>query len=247
MLRRLLETLILPPASVLALFLIGTTLLRWKRKLGRTLQAIALVWLWLAATPCVGGMLLHSLQTYPALAPSAPATDAQAIVVLSAGADRIGSEYGGAVIGPMTLQRLRYAVHLQRRYNLPMLVSGGLPASNSPTLAHMMQQSAELEFGANVRWVEARSADTRENARFSAATLKQDGITKVLLVTSAWHMPRAIDCFENAGIAAIAAPTAFRGEIFASWTSFVPHWNGMRDTCLAMHEWGGRLAYALSN
>ncbi|MGK0435464.1 MAG: hypothetical protein ACJA0V_004627, partial [Planctomycetota bacterium] len=67
MLRRLFETLVLPPASVLALFLLGTSLLRWRKKLGRTLQVVALLWLWLAATPCVGGMLLHSLQSYPAL------------------------------------------------------------------------------------------------------------------------------------------------------------------------------------
>jgi len=31
----------------------------------------------------------------------------------------------------------------------------------------------------------------------------------------------------------------------SSWRSFLPHWSGLRDTCLAMHEWGGRVAYAL--
>ena len=247
MLRRLLETLILPPASVLLLFLIGTALLRWRRKLGRTLQALAILGLWLAATPCIGGLLLHSLQSYPALDPKAAKPDAQAIVVLSAGADRIGAEYGGAVIGPITLQRLRYAVYLQRRYRLPMLVSGGLPARNTRPLAEMMQQSAVHEFGAEVTWVEDRSADTRENAPFTAKMLKEEGITKVLLVTSAWHMPRAMAACRAAGMEPIAAPTAFRGEIFASWTSFVPHWNGLRDTCLALHEWGGRLAYAVTN
>ncbi len=247
MLRRLFETLVLPPASVLVLFLLGTALLRWRKKLGRTLQVLALVWLWLAATPCVGGMLLHSLQSYPALAANAAKPDAQAIVVLSAGADRIGSEYGGPVIGPMTLQRLRYGVALQRRYSLPLLVSGGKPASHTPSLARMMQLSAEQEFSAKVTWLEESSADTRQNAQFSAKALKSQGITKVLLVTTAWHMPRAMDCFAAAGIEAIAAPTAFRGEVFASWTSFVPHWNGLRDTCLAMHEWGGRIVYAVSS
>ena len=28
-------------------------------------------------------------------------------------------------------------------------------------------------------------------------------------------------------------------------TSFLPHWAGLRDTCLALHEWGGRLFYEL--
>lgn len=247
MLRRLFETLILPPASALLLALFGTLLVRWRKKFGRALQIAAVAWLWLAATPCVGGMLLHSLQSYPALDPKAPLPEAQAIVVLSAGADRIGGEYGGPVIGPMTMQRLRYAVELQRRSNLPLLVSGGRPASNAPSLGSMMQRAAEQELSAKVQFVEERSGDTRGNARFSAKILKQQGITKVLLVTSAWHMPRAIDCFSNEGIDATPAPTGFRGEVFASWTSFVPHWNGLRDTCLAMHEWGGRVIYAISN
>jgi uncharacterized SAM-binding protein YcdF (DUF218 family) len=247
MLRRLFETLVLPPASVLVLFLLGTALLRWRKKLGRTLQVLALLWLWLAATPCVGGMLLHSLQSYPALDHTQTVPDVQAIVVLSAGADRIGSEYGGPVIGAMTLQRLRYGIALQRRYRLPLLVSGGKPASHTPTLARMMQQAAEDEFQADVTWLEEASADTRQNAQFSAKILKEQGITKILLVTTAWHMPRAMDCFAAAGIEATAAPTGFRGEVFASWTSFVPHWNGLRDTCLAMHEWGGRVVYAVTN
>ncbi len=247
MLSRLFETLILPPGSVLVMFLLGTALLRWRRKLGRTLQVVAIVWLLLASMPCVGGMLLHSLQSYPALDPGKGNQGAQAIVVLSAGADVVASEYGAPVIGPTTMQRLRYAALLQRRTQLPMLVSGGVPRRNAPTLASMMQWTAKNELSAEAVWREERSADTRENARYSAELLKQNGVKKVLLVTSAWHMPRAIDCFRRAGIEAIAAPTGFRGEIFASWTSFVPHWNGLRDTCLAMHEWGGRVVYAVTN
>jgi uncharacterized SAM-binding protein YcdF (DUF218 family) len=247
MLRRLLETLILPPLSVLALFLLGTVVKRWRKLTGQMLQALALIWLWLAATPCVGGMLLHSLQSYPPLPPTATSTDAQAIVVLSAGSDPLGSEYGSPVIGPITLQRLRYAVSLQRRLGLPILVSGGRPTSSAPTLARMMKETAEREFGAKVRMLENRSSDTRQNARFSSQILKENGIERILLVTSAWHMPRAMGCFEHAGMAATAAPTGFRGKIFASWTSYLPHWNGLRDTCLAMHEWGGRLVYACTN
>lgn len=247
MLRRLFETLILPPASVLVVFLIGTAIVRWRRKLGRTLQILAVLWLIVASMPCVGGMLLHSLQTHPPLDQAKGHQNAQAIVVLSAGADVVAKEYGMPVIGPMTMQRLRYGALLQRRFDLPMLVSGGVPRSGAPTLASMMQWTAENELSAKVQWREERSKDTRENARYSAKLLKQDGITKILLVTSAWHMPRSADCFEREGITVIAAPTGFRGEIFASWTSFVPHWNGLRDTCLAMHEWGGRVVYAVSN
>ena len=87
MLRRLFETLILPPASVLVLFLLGTALVRWRRRLGRTLQVTAIAWLLLASMPCVGGLLLHSLQSHPKFDLKAGDQGAEAIVVLSAGAD----------------------------------------------------------------------------------------------------------------------------------------------------------------
>jgi len=246
MLRQLIEVLVLPPMSALLMFLLGTALLRWKRKLGRVLQVLSLVWLWLASTPCVGGLLLCSLQSYPPLPTDEPLPEAQAIVVLASGADRIGAEYGHPVIGPTTMRRLRYGAFLQRRTRLPLLVSGGLPARNVPTLAAMMKQAAEQELGVPVRWEEGRSANTFGNARHSARILEEAGVERILLVTSAWHMPRSVASFRHFGLDVVAAPTGFRGGVFASWRSFVPHWNGLRDTCLAMHEWGGRLVYAIA-
>lgn len=245
MLRRLVEVLFLPPASAILLLLCGALLRRRWPRFGRALQVAGVAWLWIASTPCVGGLLLASLQAYPPLPATGPLPRADAIVVLSAEADCGGAEYGGATVGPMTLQRLRYGAALQRRTGLPLLVSGGSPTIDTPALAAMMRNTAEGDFGVPVRWTEERSADTRENARCSAALLRAADVHTVLLVTSAWHMPRAAASFEREGLAVVAAPTSFRGDVFASWTSFVPHWNGLRDTCLALHEWCGRLVYAL--
>jgi uncharacterized SAM-binding protein YcdF (DUF218 family) len=229
------------------LFRLGTGGRRRRQRLGRNLQIAAFVWLWLASTPCVGGRLLHSLQGDRARPADGPLPDADANVVLSAGADLDGAEYGGPVIDSMTLQRLRYAAALHRRTGLPILTSGGRPARGVPPLATMMQAAAERELGVTVRWTETRSADTRENARFSAEQLREHGVHTVLLVTSAWHMPRAAASFRRHGVDVVPAPTAFRGAAFASWSSFVPHWTGLRDTGLALHEWGGRVFYALTN
>lgn len=240
---RLVEILLLPPASALYLFVLGTLLRSRLPRFGRAMQVFAFLWLWAAASPCVGGVLLTALQHAPALPAAGQLPAAEAIVVLSAEADRTGSEYGGAVAGPVTMQRLRYAAALQRRTKLPLLVSGGVPGHGLPSLAALMRDAATKDFAVPVRWLEERSADTRENASFSAAMLKRDGVRSILLVTSAWHMPRAVACFEREGLQVTPAPTAFRGPAVESWTSFVPHWAGLRDTCLALHEWGGRLAY----
>lgn len=242
--RRLLEALLLPPASALLLMLLGTLLRRWRAKLGRALQWLGVAWLWLAATPAFGGALLGTLQPYPPLPSDGALPQADAIVVLSAEGDPVGAEYGGPIAGAMTMQRLRYAAALQRRTGLPLLVSGGVLGRGQPSLAAMMADAASREFGVPVRWREDRSADTFENAAFSAELLKKDGVRRVLLVTSAWHMPRSVACFEAQGLTVVAAPTAFRSptEGAANW---IPHWHGLRDTALALHEWVGRAVYAV--
>ena len=246
MLRQLLEVLVLPPVSAIVALLLGSALRWWKPRLGRWLQVLGVAWIWAASTPCVGGLMLRSLQKYPALSTTEPPPAADAIVVLAAGVDRVGAEYGGPVIGNITMQRLRYAAHLHRRTQIPILVCGGVPATGAPSLAAMMQAAAERELGVPVRWLEEESATTSENLQFGAQILARDEISRVLLVTSAWHMPRSVEAAAKFGLDAVPAPTGFRTGVFASWRSFVPHWSGLRDTCLALHEWGGRLVYAIA-
>lgn len=243
MFRRAIETLLLPPTSAILMMLLGTALRRRYPRFGRTLQVVGLLTLLVLSMPATGGALLGTLQSAPALPPTGTLPAADAIVVLSAEADRRGSEYGRAVIGPMTMQRLRYAAYLQRRTGLPLLVSGGLPYADTPSLAAMMKEAAEQELRVPVKWVEERSADTWENAAFSAELLKKDKVRTVMVVTSAWHMPRAIASFRAAGLEVVAAPTAFRGPAIDDWLSFVPSWYGLKDTSLALHEWCGRFVY----
>jgi len=245
MLKSVAEALVLPPGSALLLVLVGVAL-RWKKpRTGRAFQIAGFVWLLVASTPAFAGMLLRALQTSPALPADGALPAAQAIVVLSAEADVHGTEYGGAVAGPMTMQRLRYGVALHRRTGLPLLVSGGRPATGRPALATTMADAAKNEFRVPVRWVEDRSATTAENAAFSAEMLRRDGVRTILLVSSAWHLPRATAWFEKAGLEVVPAPTAFRGPAIDDWTSFVPRANAIRDTCFAMHELGGLIAYAV--
>jgi len=54
--------------------------------------------------------------------------------------------------------------------------------------------------------LEHRSRDTFENAQFSYALVHPEPGERWLLVTSAYHMPRAIGCFRKAGFNVVAAP-----------------------------------------
>jgi uncharacterized SAM-binding protein YcdF (DUF218 family) len=58
--------------------------------------------------------------------------------------------------------------------------------------------------------IEGGSIDTHENAIRSYQVLAPLGIRRILLVTSAMHMPRAAGAFRKAGFEVIAAPADFR-------------------------------------
>lgn len=243
--RHLLELLLLPPCSG-ALLLLAALLLR--RRLPRTARILGLAacaWLWLAASPAIARGALVALQFHPPLPAYGPLPGADAIVVLSAECDAAGEEYGHPVAGQQTLQRLRYAAWLQRRTQMPLLVSGGDGGARW-SLAATMAAAAERDFGVPVRWREDRSIDTGENAAFSAAILRQEGYRTVMLVTHAWHMPRAVACFEAHGLEVVPAPTGFEGPPGFGPTDWLPQWHGLRDSARVLHELAGFLQLWLS-
>lgn len=244
LLRRLIEAATVPPGLCLLLFALSLLLWRRRPRISRVLLCAGAGLLWLAATPAFAGSLLRTLQPIPPLPAEGPLPAAQAIVVLSAEADREAPEYGAATVGTMTLVRIRYAAALHRRTRLPLLTSGGRPGADLEPLGSMMARALEDEFGCQVRWREDRSADTWENAAFSAQLLKAAGVKRVLLVTHAWHLPRAIAAFGSHGIEAVGAGTAYRGPAVTGFSSFVPAASALRDTGFALHEWYGRLFYA---
>jgi uncharacterized SAM-binding protein YcdF (DUF218 family) len=96
-----------------------------------------------------------------------------------------------------------------------------------------------------VKWIEPRSRDTFENAAFSAAMLRTDGIRRILLVTDAMHMPRARAAFERAGMEVVSAPTLFFGGQARSPGAWVPSAEGMRRSWYAMYELLGIAWYRL--
>jgi len=62
---------------------------------------------------------------------------------------------------------------------------------------------------ASAIWEQPRSQNTQEDAEYSAAMLKERGVQRVLLVTSAMHMPRSVALFRHLGIEVTPAPADF--------------------------------------
>ena len=240
-----LKLLVMPPFCLYIAGIVGFALLRRRPRLGRALLGGALLSLVLLSLPVVAIGLQSSLQG-PLPSGEFDVGDAQAIVVLGADGNSFAPEFGGPGIGTLTLERLRYAAKLAKQSHLPVLVSAGIMRAGEPTLAVAMADTLEHEFNVPVRWREEHSADTRENALFSAEILRTEQIERVIVVTHAWHEARALAEFRKAGLAPRAAGTGWRTFTGMSFGSWIPSARGLRESSWALHEWIGRAWYAIA-
>ena len=92
---------------------------------------------------------------------------------------------------------------------------------------------------------ESASRTTYENAILSAQLPGVDPQAPWLLITSAWHMPRALATFRHAGWNVTPYPVDFRTATSTPWSRYsmqdsLSHWQ------LALHEWLGWALYRLS-
>jgi uncharacterized SAM-binding protein YcdF (DUF218 family) len=242
--------LILPPASLFLLIAIGLAIWRRWPRAGRILAGSGLAALAILSTTAGASMFVTPLERMTAPLRSPELAGAQAIVVLAAGRLQYAPEYGGRDIPDyLALARLRYAAHLQRRTGLPVLVSGGIGAkagdAKAEALADTMATALREDFGVPVKWIEARSRDTAENAAFSAAMLRTAGARRILLVTDAMHMPRARTAFEREGMDVVSAPTMFFSGQARTPGALVPSAEGMRRSWYAAYELLGIAWYRL--
>ncbi|EFL89897.1 YdcF family protein [Ahrensia sp. R2A130] len=132
---------------------------------------------------------------------------AYAIVVLGAAVWKDGRA------SPALERRTRHAIALHQQGLAPILVLSGGLGRHPPTEAKAM---AEICMGEGVPQaallLEGRSTNTFENVAFSAALLREKRVNSVLVVSDAYHLPRAKMCFRYLGFiatgsAAVAGPT----------------------------------------
>ncbi len=130
-----------------------------------------------------------------------------------------------------------------------LLISGG---------SGLMLQTGESEAIILRRWLLARgwpaervlaeetSRNTAENAEFTARILARRGWKRVILVTSAFHMPRSVFCFREAGIEPVPFPVDYyRHRVFAGPEALVPSIHSLRLATTALKEYLGFVAYWL--
>ncbi len=234
-LKTLVKSMVLPPGGPLLVAIIGLALWSRRPRLARALTALGVLALLALSLPVVATLLASSFSSPPPF-DAARASAARAIVILGGGTRPNAAEYGGETLGRLTLERVRYGARIAHQTGLPVLVTGGSVAGGTPE-AVLMRDALAREYGIPVRWIEQRSRNTRENARYSSALLSAQGITTVVLVAHAFDFPRAEAEFRASGIATIAAPTGMPGDLRdVEASDFLPSVLAMEASYYTLYE-----------
>jgi len=91
--------------------------------------------------------------------------------------------------------------------------------------------------------LEPRARNTHENAVESTTLVKQRGYRTLLLVTSAYHMPRALDCFRAVGVHVDALPVDFRASGSECPREWLPRAGHLETSEAVLRETFGRWVY----
>lgn len=236
----------------LALLMLSAALLLWRRRarLARILATTALAWLWLWSTPWIAERAAATLEHAHPPVRAADLPDADVIVLL------------GGLLTPAQPPALPYpdlngaadrawfAARLWHAGKAPVIVcSGGLAplsrasAAECPEVAGFLRDLGVPDAALRV---EPGSRTTAENALKTRALLGDSD--RVLLVTSARHMPRALAAFRREGIDAIAAPSDHQWQAQRAFTvvDLLPSPAALALSTTVWHEWLGRVWYSLT-
>ena len=219
-----LTAVVMPPALLLILLVLGSLLIKSNARLARRIILSCVAALWLLSTN-VFSVWLHNqvLPEYPTVtAALLKEKSVQAVVVLGAGVVT-GLPGGDQQMTRNSLERLRLAAQLSRQSGLPLVFSGGSgwgAKHTSVSEAEVAEGVLLNAFGTRLNLKESSSRDTQENAANSWALLSKLGITKIALVTHTTHMPRASIEFRALGfevtVAAVGQPT-LGSETILGW------------------------------
>ena len=247
------------PLGLACCLLLFSLFIRSRRRMADTLLGVAFFVLWLSSTNWVGFSLMRSLEWQyfpPEVVPTAD------VIVVLGGVTRAAQYPRTAVELNEGADRLFYAAELYKQGKAPfVLLTGGhgpfQAAQNQPSEAEAMAEIIQkIGVPNDALWLENRARNTYENGLYSGDMLREANIKRILLVTSADHMPRSVRIFENQGFEVIPAPTDYivteqgwrfiwEPSVSVQFFNALPSVNGLAMTTEAIKEYMGLLVYGL--
>ena len=246
MLQAAFQWLLVPSNLLIALALFGGVVFALgARRVGRRLFLFAAVALLIAGLTPLGPFLLTQLESR---FPQADLGITPAGIILLGGAvDTHISLARGVATTNDGGERIAATSALAMAYpTARIFLSGGAgPHEPGAQTESALARALLISLGVASQRIEMeeRSLTTCENARESFNAIARSAGDRWLLVTSAYHMPRAVACFRAVGFEVSPYPVDFRTAAMGFPRSLA---TGLRDFDLAIHEWVGLLSYRLT-
>jgi uncharacterized SAM-binding protein YcdF (DUF218 family) len=204
---------LLLPSSLCVLFLLASALFHARRGWRRFFFWLGVATLMVCGNEWVVRTLTFSLERQ--YLPPKPVPEANCIVILSGG---IASQLPprSTIEIAEAGDRVLYGGHLYREGKAPLVIcTGGIATGGirvRPGAEDMADLLEALSVPKRVILTETNSGNTYQHARNLGPLFQERGIKRVLLVTSAMHMPRSMSVFQRncPGIEFTAAPTDYR-------------------------------------
>jgi uncharacterized SAM-binding protein YcdF (DUF218 family) len=236
---------------VLALIVIVLVLVMNRSRLALWFGSITLFLLVALAILPLGDLLLQPIER---IYPAQPLLDrVDGIIVLGGGEDVRASAYWGQMQLNEGGERYTAALALARRFpQARVLFTGGSGALRDLAGAKTSEASMAVRFFSDQGiepkrlLLEGQSRNTAENARLSLTLAVPAPSEQWVLVTSAFHMPRAMRSFEAAGWTGLVAwPVDYRTSAFSDGIGWNLIWN-LQVLNTAIREQVAQIAYRLS-
>jgi uncharacterized SAM-binding protein YcdF (DUF218 family) len=233
------------PLMITLLLLAVALILRWRGRQRASLitAASGVVFLYLCSLSPVSDALLMPLESkYHALDDAHLPQGIAGIAVLGAGYVELEDAPITAKIPEDGLARVAEGVRLAKHYdNVRLVLSGGVPSGYrfAPSAHGYAIFAREMGISPASIVMKDQPIDTADEARTIAPLF---GNAPFLLVTSAYHMRRAMLLFERAGAHPIPAPTGQRIGIAPALSPWLPSGRSLESTHAALHEYLGLLA-----
>ena len=212
-----------------------------RKALGRHALAFGLLVFYIMTTPLCNEYVLQSLENQYNQ-PTHPSGDV--IIMLGGGAyEGVPDVDGRGQAGASSANRLLATVRLYEKTGLPILLSGGKIFADTADEA-VIEKRILMQLGvpADKVYLDSQSRNTAENADYSQAICNTQGWDQPILVTSAFHMPRAVKLFARIGMNVTPYPSDYWVSRPTYFTPFKLLPQSMNRLELAAKEYLGMLA-----
>jgi uncharacterized SAM-binding protein YcdF (DUF218 family) len=249
-LSKTLGVFLVPSNFIIAFCVLGLGLIFWRRRMGGWLLACCVAAFLIFGFSPIGAILLLPLETrFPPWNPDTG--DPTGIIVLGGGVDPELTAARGTPALNSSGARIVVAAELAHRYPKTRLIYVGgnarLRSSNLSEADVAENIFKNLGIGEDRLQLERKSRNTDENVRFSVQLVDPKLGERWLLVTSAFHVPRAMGLFRKAGFTLDPYPVDWRTSGWSDAYKFQTDWiSGLDLSDTAVHEWLGLIVYRLT-